>query len=188
MPALADANQTTIEKFDLYQFTTQGELSYIINVVAKSTTERGNSNLLLANSSTPFHRAFFVRSIRTPKENNRLNLAVSFLSMVACNGKGFALCYIPRVVVFHPVTRYRPIVENKAVTSNYSLLELLAMIYLLLCVNRTKPTFNTEIVRIQAPNEETARFQLTADYQLLAVCGRINPRKTNAHQKGVIYA
>ncbi|MDP8098539.1 ash family protein [Pasteurella atlantica] len=52
-------------------------------------TERRNSNLLsVANSSTPFNRAFFVRSIRTPKENNRLNLVFIFLSMVACNGKG----------------------------------------------------------------------------------------------------
>ncbi len=97
--------------------------------------------------------------------------------MVACSGKGFALCCIPRVAVSQPVTRYRPNLRNKAVTSNYSLLELLAMIYLLLCVNRTKPTFNTEVVRIQAPNQDEARFKLTADYQMLAVCGRINTDK-----------
>ena len=54
------------------------------NVVAKSTTEPGNSNnLQLANTSTPFYyRAFFVRSTRTPKER------LERLSMVACNGKG----------------------------------------------------------------------------------------------------
>ncbi|MDP8170274.1 host cell division inhibitor Icd-like protein [Pasteurella skyensis] len=177
LSVLADRNQTTVRNIDLYQFTNQGELSYIINVVAKSTTEPENSNIPTANSSTPFYRAFFVRSIRTPKENNRLNLAVSFLSMVACNGKGFALCYIPLVVVSQPVTRYRPNLRNKAVTLNNLPTELLAMIYLLLCVNRTKPTFNTEVVRIKAPNEDEARFKLTADYQLLAVCGRINPNK-----------
>ncbi len=51
------------------------------------------------------------------------------------------------------------------------------MIYLLLCVNRTKSQFNTEVVRIQAPNQDEARFQLSADYQMLAVCGRINTDK-----------
>ncbi|MBR0574672.1 host cell division inhibitor Icd-like protein [Pasteurella atlantica] len=178
LSVLADRNQTTVRNIDLYQFTNQGELSYIINVVAKSTTEPENSNnLTVANSSTPFHRAFFVRSIRTPKENNRLNLAVSFLSMVACNGKGSPFATFHGFVVSQPVTRYRPNLRNKAVTSNNLIVELLAMIYLLLCVNRTKPTFNTEVVRIKAPNEDEARFKLTADYQLLAVCGRINSHK-----------
>ncbi|QLB23644.1 hypothetical protein A6B44_01230 [Pasteurella skyensis] len=168
-----------------------------MGVVAKSTTERDNSNILhKANSSTPFYRAFFVRSTRIPKKHFNLGKEyqeqqesqeyppnfIIFLSMVACNGKGLALCCIPCVAVCHPVTRYRPIVTNKAVTSEISHKELLAMIYLLLCVNRTKPTFNTEVVRIQAPNEDEARYQLTADYQLLKVCGRLNPQhfsKTN---------
>ncbi|MDP8162191.1 host cell division inhibitor Icd-like protein [Pasteurella skyensis] len=170
MTILADCTKKQVEQ--------ENQKDYIILVVAKSTTERRNSNnLTVANSSTPFNRAFFVRSIRTPKENNRLNLAVSFLSMVACNGKGSPFATFHGFVVFDPVTRYRPIVEYKAVTSNNLIVELLAMIYLLLCVNRTKPTFNTEVVRIQAPNEDEARFKLTADYQLLAVCGRINPNK-----------
>ncbi|WP_237052390.1 hypothetical protein [Mannheimia granulomatis] len=63
----------------------------------------------MANKSTPLNRAIFVCSTRTPKENNKLKFElVEFLSMVACNGKGFALCYVPLVVVFQPVTRYRP--------------------------------------------------------------------------------
>ncbi len=103
LSVLADRNQTTVRNFDLYQFTNQGELGYIIDVVAKSTTERQNSNRHTANSSTPFNRAFFVRSLRTPKENNKLlfldgvhkmypiikdDQFIRFLSMVACNGKG----------------------------------------------------------------------------------------------------
>ncbi len=79
---------------------------YPDNVVAKSITEPENSNdLSVANTSTPFYyRAFFVRSIRTPKEN-----ALSVvLSMVACNGKGIALCCVPLIAVSQPVTRYRP--------------------------------------------------------------------------------
>ncbi|MDP8079692.1 host cell division inhibitor Icd-like protein [Phocoenobacter skyensis] len=170
MTILADCIKKQVEQ--------ENQKDYIISVVAKSTTERQNSsNLTVANSSTPFNRAFFVRSIRTPKENNRLNLVVSFLSMVACNGKGSPFATFHGFVVSDPVTRYRPIVRYKAVTSNNLIVELLAMIYLLLCVNRTKPTFNTEVVRIQAPNEDEARFKLTADYQLLAVCGRINSHK-----------
>ncbi|MDP8161950.1 host cell division inhibitor Icd-like protein [Pasteurella skyensis] len=175
MTILADCTKKQVEQ--------ENQKDYIISVVAKSTTEPENSNIPTANSSTPFNRAFFVRSIRTPKENNYLNLVIIFLSMVACNGKGFALCYIPLVVVSQPVTRYRPNLRNKAVTLNNLPTELLAMIYLLLCVNRTKPTFNTEVVRIQAPNEDEARFKLTADYQLLAICGRINADKDTINNR-----
>ncbi|HDZ6813780.1 TPA: ash family protein [Mannheimia haemolytica] len=65
-------------------------LSYYAHAVAKSTAEPENSNDLdKANSSTPLNRAFFVRSTRTPKENNLSTFGqIAFLSMVACNGKG----------------------------------------------------------------------------------------------------
>ncbi|MDP8098538.1 host cell division inhibitor Icd-like protein [Pasteurella atlantica] len=57
------------------------------------------------------------------------------------------------------------------------------MIYLLLCVNRTKPTFNTEVIRIEAPNQDEARYQLTADYQLLRVCGQLNTNRFSKFTK-----
>lgn len=77
---------------------------YPDDVVAKSTTERGNSNYEpLANSSTPLIRAFFVRSIRTPKENA---LSV-LLSMVGRIGQSLRLAAFPMVAVFHPDTFYR---------------------------------------------------------------------------------
>lgn len=41
------------------------------------------------------------------------------------------------------------------------------MIYKFLCLNRTKPTYNQEIIYIEAESEEAARFQLSADYRLL---------------------
>lgn len=77
---------------------------YPDDVVAKSTTERGNSNYeLTANSSTPLIRAFFVRSIRTPKENA---LSV-LLSMVGRIGQRLIVGCLPLVAVFHPDTFYR---------------------------------------------------------------------------------
>ncbi|OZN24896.1 hypothetical protein CFY87_06075 [Actinobacillus seminis] len=82
-------------------------MDYFNNALAKSSAEPGNSNnLSLANNSAPC--AFFVRSLRTPKENNKHIQRVIFLSMVACSGKGFALCCVPVIAVFQPVTRYRP--------------------------------------------------------------------------------
>ncbi|MDG6881258.1 Ash protein family [Phocoenobacter uteri] len=152
---------------------------YIVQVVAKSTAEPGNSNnIILVNSSTPFQACFFVCTYPN------IDLSCDRLfSMVARNEKGFALCYFPRFVVFQLVTCYRPSLETYAVTSKNLILELSAMIYLLLCVNRTKPTFNTEIVRIQAPNADEARFKLTADYQLLTVCGRLNPNRFSRFAK-----
>lgn len=129
------------------------------NVVAKSTAEPENSNyLLMANiTSTPLIRAFFVRSTRTPKEYpelhesreyqftpnefNQLNFErVKSLSMVACNGKGFALCCVPLVAVSQPVTRYRPKPENfQAVTSSNLLMEFQKCYFLPLSKNLPKP-------------------------------------------------
>ncbi|QIM63044.1 hypothetical protein A1D29_06960 [Pasteurellaceae bacterium Orientalotternb1] len=40
------------------------------------------------------------------------------------------------------------------------------MLFKFLCVNRTKHTYNQEIIAIQADTEENARFQLSADYRL----------------------
>ena len=44
--------------------------AYFYHVLAKSKISRGKlNNVSLANSSTPLNRAFFVRNVRTPKEN-----------------------------------------------------------------------------------------------------------------------
>lgn len=60
------------------------------------------------NSSTPFNRAFFVRSIRTPKENtDPKNGECGFLSMVGRIGQSLRLAVFPMVTVFHPDTFYR---------------------------------------------------------------------------------
>lgn len=92
-------------------FTNDGGLSYINEVVAKSTSEpRNSNNYLMANTSTPTNnRAFFVCSVRTPKEK-----AIGLiLLMVTCSGKGLALCYIPLGIVFETVTRYRQFLASK---------------------------------------------------------------------------
>ncbi|MCK3656101.1 hypothetical protein A4G19_14455 [Pasteurellaceae bacterium Macca] len=68
--------------------------------VAKSIAEPRNSNDLSTANSTP-KACFFIRSTRTPQERPERQ------SMVACSGKGFALCCVPLIAVFEPVTRYR---------------------------------------------------------------------------------
>ncbi len=160
---------------------------YSAHVVAKSTTERGNSNdLYLADNSTPFNRAFFVRSIRTPKENA---LSV-ILSMVGRIGQRLIVGYFPGMVVFHPDTFYRQ-AWKLAVVPEIINLELLAMIYKFLCLNRTKHTYNQETLYIQADSEEQARLQLSADYRLLLdrPIAKFRANQTACNQvKGGIYA
>ena len=172
-------------------------LSYADNVVAKSTTEPRNSNdLLVANSSTPSNRAFFVRGLRTSNENTALkNQERGSLSMVACSGKGFALCCVPQVAVFEPVTRYRPKASKlQAVTSSKFLVELSAMIYLFNAIKRTDfnntalniRTFPKSIIRVQAESLEQAKRLLSRDYFAVNT-GQIST-KSNRTFEGVIYA
>lgn len=80
---------------------------YIALAMAKSIAEPGNSTNLSVANSTP-NRAFFVRSFRTPQRTPEALRGSERHSMVACGGKGFALCCIPLIAVFQPVTRYRP--------------------------------------------------------------------------------
>lgn len=109
---------------------------YSVSAAAKSADERDNSNYLhMANNSAPC--AFFIRKLYTPKETVMQNCISAFLSMVACSGKGFALCCVPYVAVCHPVTRYRPSVTTQAVTSLKLHMELSAMIYLFKAVSRS---------------------------------------------------
>lgn len=150
-------NNNSNELFSLYKNQTK---IYALAVVAKSTTEPENSNDLYLANSTP-QACFFIRSTRTPKER------LERLSMVACNGKGFALCCVPSIAVSQPVTRYRPNPEKFSGSLHKSYLELSKMIYKFLCLNRTKHTYNQETLYIQADSEEQARLQLSADYRLL---------------------
>lgn len=141
---------------------------YALVVVAKSTASREKLNdLQLANSSTPLIRAFFVRSLRTPKENAFLkNKERSFLSMVGRIGQRLGVGCLPVETVSHPDTSYRPAVRSQAVAQKYTT-GAITMLFKFLCVNRTKHTYNQEIITIQADTEENARFQLSADYRLL---------------------
>ncbi|MDO9933993.1 host cell division inhibitor Icd-like protein [Glaesserella parasuis] len=172
------------ENISLYKMLSE---IYSAHVVAKSTTERGNSNdLYLANNSTPFNRAFFVRSIRTPKEN----ASSVILSMVGRIGQRLTVGYFPGMVVFHPDTFYRQ-AWKLAVVPEIINLELSKMIYKFLCLNRTKHTYNQETLYIQADSEEQARLQLSADYRLLLdrPIAKFRANHTACHQvKGGIYA
>ncbi|PVX32645.1 Ash family protein [Pasteurella langaaensis DSM 22999] len=174
-------------------FTKCGEIFYSFHAVAKSTAEPGNSNYLhTANSSTPLNRAFFVRSLRTPKESavkfdyifptyeitkSKIGFC-KFLSMVACSGKGFALCCVPYVAVFQPVTRYHPKPGNfSVVTSSKFHTELSAMIYLFKAVNRSDlrntakhySAFPKYTVRINADTLAQARAKIAPFFVVLGV-------------------
>ena len=105
---------------------------YPDDVVAKSTTEPENSNdLSVANTSTPFYyRAFFVRSIRTPKENA---LSV-LLSMVGRIGQRLIVGCFPCVAVFHPDTSYRQAWKLAVVPEKHHM-ELSKMLYTFLFIH-----------------------------------------------------
>ncbi|WP_236941017.1 ash family protein [Frederiksenia canicola] len=125
---LARNVQPTEQKTILHPFALIG---YSAPVVAKSTASREKLNdLPLANSSTPLTRAFFVRSLRTPKENAFLkNKERSFLSMVGRIGQRLGVGCLPMVAVSHPDTLYRPAVRSKAVDIQKLPLELSQMFY-----------------------------------------------------------
>ncbi|WP_082966130.1 ash family protein [Gallibacterium salpingitidis] len=158
----------------LVLFTANPILSYFNNAFAKSKAEPGNSNDISLAHNTPLNACFFMRSTRTPqrKAGNRLFNQ----SMVTCNGKGFALCCVPVIAVFQPVTRYRPKAwKLLAVTSKNLFTGVTAMIYkfLLLGKKRLKIT-------ILANSEQEARQYLQLSRN--AVCiARLNA-------KGVSYA
>ncbi|WP_429946292.1 ash family protein [Bibersteinia trehalosi] len=122
--------------------------------VAKSTAERGNSiYLLTANSSTPFKRAFFVRGLRTPKENQTPKGAV-ILSMVGRNGQRLIVGCFPLVAVFHPVTFYRQ-AWKLAVDIQKLLTEFSTMLFKFLSIQNGK----TLKITVRADSEEQARIK-----------------------------
>ena len=164
--------------YNTFHFTKCGQICDYVHVLAKSKASREKLNYLqLANDSTPFNRAFFVRNIRTPKEfaDFVFNLNPIILSMVERNGPSLTGCF-PIVAVSHPVTFYRPTVRSLAVDSENLTLESTQMyqfIFALICAPQLK-------IRLLADNEQQARSRFTDGESLLLV-GRINqkPLKNN---------
>ncbi|TNH03481.1 host cell division inhibitor Icd-like protein [Testudinibacter sp. TR-2022] len=185
---------TNIQKCDLNHFTTHRTLGYFVPAVAKSAAEPENSNRYTAHD-TPDNACFFMRKSRTPKENNpHKTVQIKFLSMVACDGKGFALCCVPCIAVSQPVARYRPSLRTAAVTSKIKH-GVTAMIYQFLGVSRHHyDKTQAQQIRIQADSENHARAALGRDF-VLVLLGRLpdsaaNDRTLTATSKaqGVIYA
>ena len=177
-----------INKFTILLLTDETRLNYIDPALAKSRAGRRKLKIEKANSSTPvLTRAFFVRSVYAPIQNN-----LSFdrlFSMVARNGQPLAVGCYPFQAVFLPRYALPPVVGKLAVTFKNYEKDTAEMIYKFLCVNRTKPHFNLCIQSIHANNEESARLSLNADFRYLATVAKINPKfdRTLA-MKGGIYA
>ena len=129
----------------------------------------------MANNSTPFNRAFFVRDIRTPKEyaDFVFNLNPSILSMVERNEQSLTGC-LPYVAVFHLVTFYRPTVESLAVVPENKHMELTQMHQFIFALIRA-PQIK---IRLLADNEQQARSRFTDGDTLLFV-GKINQNPLN---------
>ena len=169
------------------RLTDKTRLNYINPALAKSRASRDKLNILQANDSTPFNRAFFVRSVYAPIQNN-----LSFdrlFSMVARNGQPFVVGCFPFVAVFLPRYALPPVVGKLAVTPKKLQMDTAEMIYKFLCVNRTHPHFNLCIQTIHANTEESARLSLNADFRHLVTVAKINPKfNRTLAMKGGIYA
>ena len=165
---------------NLFHFTKCGQICDIFSVGAKSTAEPRNSNdLLMANNSAPC--AFFIRSTRTPQQNG---LKCPF-SMVACSGKGFALCCVPLVAVFEPVTRYRPSLETLRGNSLNLTNGVHAMKqFIFAAIRRTDLTNHIVKIRINANTEQEARKPLAREF-VLVLAGRINPKNHRAFNQSL---
>ena len=95
--------------------------------------------------------------------------------MVVRNGQRLIVGCFPLIAVFHPVTCYRPIVENKAVVPQNSSMELSEMIYLFKAIarrdmgNTRKPisTLPVYTLRKQAESEEKVRAFFAPYYVIL---------------------
>lgn len=89
----------------------------------------------MADNSTPFNRAFFVRGIRTPKENTvPKNRERDFLSMVERIWQRLTVGCLPLGAVFHPDTFYRQAWKLAVVPEN-SQVELSKMFYTFLFIH-----------------------------------------------------
>ncbi|MFZ7316355.1 ash family protein [Avibacterium avium] len=154
-------------------FTTEANLSYFNTALSNSVEPENSNDISVAYSNTPINACFFMRSTNTPKE--RLKMACS--SMVACYGKGFALCCVPLIAVSQPVTRYRPSLRTFAVTSQHLFSGVTAMLYLFKAVSRSDlrntrkliSSFPRYTVRINADSIEQATAQVAPFFVILEV-------------------
>lgn len=162
---------------------TKANLSYF-NTALSNSAEPGNSNdKHMADKCTPLNACFFMRSTNTPKESVMQICTTVFLSMVACYGKGFALCCVPYVAVFQPVTRYRQSLETFAVTSKNFTYGVTAMLYLFKAVSRSDlrntrkliSSFPRYTVRITADSIKQATAQVAPFFVILEA------REANSH-------
>lgn len=111
-------------------------------------------------------------------------------STVACNGKGFALCCVPLIAVFQPVTRYRQNLENLAVTSEKLFSGVTQMIYSFKALSRRDLSNTRKIVaqmpvytlKTEAESEEQARAKFAPFYCILETLA------ATVSNKGAIYA
>lgn len=182
LSAMINSNQGTIclhskkssqTEFDTnyFHFKKCGQICYSSPAVAKSTAEPGNSNYLqLANSSTPFNRAFFVRSTRTPKERHKKACS----SMVACSGKGSPFAVFQLSQFSSPLHVTAQTLESLAVTLQKSAIGVTQMYqFIFAAVRRTDLTNQIHKIRISATSELEARKALARDF-VLVLAGRIN--------------
>lgn len=154
--------------------TTSSRSPYAIQALAKSKAEPRNSNLYKAYSNTPLNACFFMRSTNTPKESVMQICTTAFLSMVACYGKGFALCCVPCIAVFEPVTRYRPKASKlQVVTLNNQYKEIAMKLFIFAAICRTDLTNKIQKIRIFAETEMQARAKLAKQF-ILIFAGCIN--------------
>ena len=165
--------------YNTFRFTKCGQICEYIYALAKSKVSRGKLNYLLANDSTPFNRAFFVRNIRTPKEFADFVLSnLKIHSMVERSGQPLAVGCFPVKAVFHPVTFYRPTVESLAVVSKNLLLETTQMYqFIFAAIRRTDLSNHIQKIRITADTEQAARAQFARDF-VLVLTGKINLQNT----------
>lgn len=160
----------------LILFTANLILSYFNNALAKSKAEPRNSNNEHMAYNTPLNACFFMRSTRTPKRKTEIRLFNQ--SMVTCSGKGFALCCVPYVAVFEPVTRYRPKASKLlAVTSKDFTYGVTTMLYRFKAVSRldlrrtNQPisSFPRYIVKINADTLDQAKAKVSPFFVVLEV-------------------
>ncbi|MCW9716720.1 ash family protein [Avibacterium sp. 21-594] len=161
----------------LKNFTTAINLSYFNTALSNSAEPENSNDKTLAYSNTPINACFFMRSTNTPKESVMQICTTAFLSMVACYGKGFALCCVPMFAVSQPVTRYRPSLRTLAVTSRIINIGVTAMIYLFKAVSRSDlrntkkhlSSFPRYTVRINADSIDQATAQVAPFFVILGV-------------------
>ena len=173
--------------YNTFRFTKCGQICDYVHALAKSKVSREKLNhLTLANDSTPFNRAFFVRNIRTPKEFADFVLSnLKIHSMVERDRQSLTGC-LPMLAVSHPVTFYRPTVRSLAVVSENLTLETTQMYqFIFAAIRRTDITNHIQKIRITADTEQAARAQFARDF-VLVLTGKINLQNTVKNDRNFV--